>query len=244
MWLNPGKYLHLPFYSSAVLSEETRSPRAQTAARTVGHAWLSLVHVTLLGSLLALPLYETWLLVWPRYLVIPLLLYSLLVCLWAPLRDTRPRLRLGRVNLGLLGTTSWIVVCSSALLVGCAVLFHLDFAFFRERTPHWPWPRLLLLGGGICAANAFLEEWIWRGVLLDSAVGLAGRDGGILLQAAGFGAAHVFFLPVTFLGIGLAFLYGLTLGWLRLRSHGLGLPVLAHFCIDMTIFALVLAPPL
>jgi membrane protease YdiL (CAAX protease family) len=45
--------------------------------------------------------------------------------------------------------------------------------------------------------------------------------------------------PSGALGALLAGIYGVCLGWLRVFSGGLGLPVLAHIAADATIFTMV-----
>jgi membrane protease YdiL (CAAX protease family) len=104
-----------------------------------------------------------------------------------------------------------------------------------------PW--LLPLTAVVFAlVNSAVEEAIFRGILLqalDSAVG-AGIIS-LVIQAGLFGWLHYSEVgfPKGFLGVAMASVYGLFLGYLRYRSRGMLAPWLAHVGTDMAVFAMV-----
>jgi membrane protease YdiL (CAAX protease family) len=102
--------------------------------------------------------------------------------------------------------------------------------FQSQRTIHF-------LAGGFLAAT---EEMIFRGVLLESLmskIGL-GSSEAIILSALAFGAAHVMpdrrLAPFSLW----AFLEGIFLGILYVKTHSLSVVILAHFVNDTCGYAL------
>ena len=94
---------------------------------------------------------------------------------------------------------------------------------------------------GFAAINALIEEIIWRGVemaALEAAFGVGVLA--LVLQAVQFGLAHYRGgFPNGWSGVGLTFLFGLAMGWLRMRTKGLLVPWVAHAAADFTIIWLV-----
>ena len=90
----------------------------------------------------------------------------------------------------------------------------------------------------LAIANAFGEETLWRGVLVDETRGL--RAGGIAsVQFASFGFAHWYGLPPGPLGVMLAGTYSCALYWLATR-RGMRASVTAHAVTDVILFTAVL----
>jgi uncharacterized protein len=87
--------------------------------------------------------------------------------------------------------------------------------------------------------NPFLEEILFRGILLDALDSQLGSRWAVVCQALVFGIAHEHGMPPGYLGIIMASVYGCWLGLLRWQTRGLLAPYLAHVCADATIFALV-----
>jgi membrane protease YdiL (CAAX protease family) len=87
--------------------------------------------------------------------------------------------------------------------------------------------------------NTVLEELLFRGVLYDGVEWQWGWKAAVLVTAAIFGIFHVAGYPPGFVGALMAAIYGLLLGWLRHRTQGLILPILAHVFADATIFGIL-----
>jgi membrane protease YdiL (CAAX protease family) len=87
--------------------------------------------------------------------------------------------------------------------------------------------------------NASLEELIFRGVLFTAIESQVNTPPTVLITAMLFGWGHMHGYPPGPLGAILAGIYGLALGWLRVFTGGLGLPVMAHIVADATIFLIV-----
>ncbi len=103
-----------------------------------------------------------------------------------------------------------------------------------------PW--LLLAGGTAWAAlNAFGEEAIFRGALLEALERAIGARAAVVVQALPFGLLHWHGFPRGVDGAALATIYGLMLGAVRRRTGGLLAPIVAHVFADVVILALLLA---
>jgi membrane protease YdiL (CAAX protease family) len=110
---------------------------------------------------------------------------------------------------------------------------------FVPNVPTWMLPLGILL---FAMLNAAFEEVIWRGVLMyaiESAVGPG--TAAWLLQGVGFGIWHYQGFPRGWVGVGLATIFALMMGALRIRSKGMLAPFIAHVFADVTIFSLVAA---
>jgi len=102
-------------------------------------------------------------------------------------------------------------------------------------------PSSLVVGAvlGLASLNALGEELLWRqGLLLfGQRVGVP-RSAAVLLVAASFGLAHLHGIPNGWTGVALAGLFGVALGFVRLRN-GLLAAVAIHFVVDMAVFSAV-----
>ncbi|MDJ0924349.1 MAG: CPBP family intramembrane metalloprotease [Acidimicrobiia bacterium] len=101
-------------------------------------------------------------------------------------------------------------------------------------------PRTLLWvgGAGFVLINAVAEEIAYRRIAYEAAFSILPPSAAILLQGIAFGAAHVAGFPAGLLGVGLATVYGVTLGALRFMTGGMRLPILVHIAADATIVTL------
>jgi membrane protease YdiL (CAAX protease family) len=197
------------------------------------------VHGGLLLALLVTPFFVPGLQRWPWYLLVPLSAYLLAVAVISPLRRTVGWIRLGRLRGSvLLATGAVIVIASSALLVYDA-LCQPDLSQLRRQVPlTLPLPAVVV-GAFFSAFNALLEEVIFRGILLDALSASIGATWAVIVQAVAFGVGHAHGYPPGPIGMALAAVYGVMLGWLRQRSGGLAAPWVAHFVADATIFWIV-----
>jgi membrane protease YdiL (CAAX protease family) len=215
----------------AVAAERPVRPSARFLR--AAHGWLIL-------ALLPLPLLCDRILYWPLYLVVPLAAYALCSATVPGLRQTFPKVRAGRLGRDVLTDAALVSAAASAAFIFLRRAILLDLSHLRVMLPNWS-PAVLVLSGLLFVAlNSLLEELIWRGLIFSALAHQFGPRGALVVQALGFGLSHVFFLPRAALGIGLAFCYGLLLGWLKRRAGGIAAPVLAHAVMDATLLALIL----
>jgi membrane protease YdiL (CAAX protease family) len=177
--------------------------------------------------------------IWPTYLLVPLLIAGLIGFALGYGQDL---LRAGRT--GRLGRFEWVVIVMVALvaavaLVGWVALLDPDLSRQRAMLPQWPLAGLVIAGLSFSILNAILEEYIWRGILLDWLRTLMPVGAAVLVQAVSFGAAHYMGFPSGYPGAGLAAVYGLMLGGLSIRANGLLAPIIAHIAADAVIFSVL-----
>lgn len=179
---------------------------------------------------------------WPLPLVIILAAYGLIVRRWAWLRASSGWLRRGQLD-----RTSWMLIVSFVIVSAISLIVwrfwtDVDLTRFRSFVPNVP---IWVIPIGIiafAALNAAFEEIIWRGVLMHSLEAAVGRGRvAWLLQGIGFGIWHYVGFPGGWIGVGLATIFALMMGALRMRGRGMFAPWIAHVFADVTIFVLVAA---
>src|SRR5262249_16711316 len=90
--------------------------------------------------------------------------------------------------------------------------------------------------------NASFEEAIWRGAVFQSLEAAVGRGWlAWALQGIGFGLWHFRGFPSGWVGVGLATIFALMMGMLRMQGRGMLAPWVAHVFADATIFTMVAA---
>jgi uncharacterized protein len=198
-----------------------------------------LAHAGLLLALLALPSFISELRPWPLYLLAPLTIYALIVAVVPPLRRGVHWLRVGRLDGAVLAWTTAIILGSSAALVLWFVLARPDVGDLMEKIPHVGPVQLILIGITFSLANALMEEAIFRGVFQEALTAEWGPRLAVAIQGVLFGVIHIQGFPRGLEGMVMASVYGVALGWLRLRSGGMAAACIAHVCADATIFVLL-----
>jgi uncharacterized protein len=98
---------------------------------------------------------------------------------------------------------------------------------------------LVAVGLAFAMVNAFVEEALFRGVIMHHLQGTLGTWLAVGLQALLFGMLHLDGYPYGPLGVVMAGAYGVLLGLLRVHSGGLLACWLAHVCADVVIFAAI-----
>jgi len=183
---------------------------------------------------------------WPWPLLLPLLGYLVSVLSIPVLRGSLSWFKPGRIGREVL-PLMLIVVAGSALgLLGWYLWFRPDVNLYLDQMPALPAMLIPLAGLGFALLNAMMEEFAFRGLImqsLDSALGRQAWANG--LQALSFGLFHYADgFPNGIAGVCMTTVYGLLLGFLRSRSRGPLAPVIAHFWADLTIFMILvtLAP--
>ncbi|MDY7099983.1 MAG: CPBP family intramembrane glutamic endopeptidase, partial [Actinomycetota bacterium] len=96
---------------------------------------------------------------------------------------------------------------------------------------------LVAAGVGFSLVNPLVEEVLFRG-LLQTALRVAGLSAAaaIAVQAAAFGAIHLYGVPGGPLGVVMAAAWGAMLGVVRQRSGSIRLPWLVHVAANATMF--------
>jgi membrane protease YdiL (CAAX protease family) len=180
-------------------------------------------------------------LIWPLYFAVPLVTYAVIVRSSPRLRGSVGWLARGQIDRRTAGSMVVAMVIPAIALTGWFFLVHPNVEGELAQIPSMSVP-LLALGGLVFAAgNALMEEFIWRGVLmeaLDSAFGPGSLS--IVLQGASFGVAHYGGFPRGALGVSMATVYGIMIGVIRRRSRGLMAPFVTHIVADVVIFVLIL----
>ncbi len=176
---------------------------------------------------------------WPWYLFLPLLAYSVIVLAWPSLRQTAPRLKVGRlVGLPLAAAVGLSIATSVALVVFDKLMYP-NVADLAAKLPLKKLDNLLAAGICFSLVNATLEESIFHGLLWEFVA--AEWNGCVALVGTTFvfGLGHLHGYPPGPLGAVLAGSFGLALGLLRWWTDGLGLAIAVHVCADATIFGLI-----
>jgi len=98
-----------------------------------------------------------------------------------------------------------------------------------------------IIAGGVIFSllNATLEELVFRGIFFNSVEPHLGRWWAVLLTAVLFGWGHQQGYPPGALGMVLSGIYAVALGWLRIISGGLALPIASHVVADATIYIIL-----
>jgi uncharacterized protein len=200
------------------------------------------VHGLLLLSLLALPFFFGELRWWPLYLLVPLTVYAAVVLAIGPLRRSVHWIRPGHIDRPVLVLTlATVVVSSGALLLWYAAnRYEADLGNLGSQIPAWGLLYLVLAGVGFSVGNALLEEVIFRGVLFEALADGYGVATTVCIQGIAFGVVHAHGFPRGVVGVFMASVYGVMLGFLRQRSGGLLAPFVAHVFADATIFGILL----
>jgi uncharacterized protein len=178
---------------------------------------------------------------WPWYLLLPLLAYSVIVLAWPSLRQTAPRLKVGRLGGWPLAVAAALSIATSVALVLFDKLMHPSLADLGAKLPLYKFDNLLAAGICFSLVNATLEELIFHGLLWEFVA--AEWNGCVALVGTTvlFGLGHLHGYPPGPLGAVLAGVFGLAVGLLRWRTGGMGLAIAVHACADATIFGLILS---
>jgi len=179
---------------------------------------------------------------WPLSKITPLVVYAGVVGSSRHLRKSVLWIRPGRLGVDIWLLVSIVVVVSTAALLVWNLICRPDLTPSRANIPSMPLWLLPLAGVAFALVNSAVEEAIFRGIFLqalDSAVGAGFIS--LVIQAVIFGWLHYSEVgfPKGLVGVAMASVYGLLLGYLRYRSRGMLAPWLAHFGTDIAVFTIV-----
>jgi membrane protease YdiL (CAAX protease family) len=105
---------------------------------------------------------------WPFPLLVVLLIDALLILALPPMRWTLSWLQPGRLSATTAEATLAIVLVSSAGLILFSRFFPGETAEVAAQVPAWPFLPLAVNGIVFSLVNPFLEEILFRGILLDA----------------------------------------------------------------------------
>lgn len=176
---------------------------------------------------------------WPLIWLIPLLGYFALVGMIPPLRTSFRPWRFGTVSKTTVFATLIITLGSCAILAAFHLLTKPDVSHFGKLLPVHALGGIVVAGILFSLFNAIFEEVVFRGIFFDACAAQRGSVFAITVTSVIFGYGHMQGYPPGVLGAFLAGIYAVCLGWLRVYSGGLGLPILAHVAADATIYILV-----
>jgi uncharacterized protein len=185
----------------------------------------------------ALPWQISW---WPIPAAVGLCVYFIIHA--RARRDAHPPPAV--VRAGRLGVRDSLYVMALVLVSAAALLVFLQFAPPRDGpatvllTALEPGP-LAAVGVAFAMLNAVIEEVLYRGVILHHLRCAMGVWPAVGLQAIAFGMLHLHSYPYGPVGVGLAAIYGVLLGLVRVHTGGLLACWIAHFCADVVIFAVL-----
>lgn len=172
-----------------------------------------------------------------------LLWYAAVVRLTPWLRGTATWARWGsfRRDVRLLAVGSGLV--AALALLGWYLLVRPNVADLVETfVPDRPLGFLIVGGLLFSMVNAAVEEGAYRGVIFHALETSLGPGlAALSLQAAAFGTLHIAGFPRGWLGVGLACIYGLLMGVIRMRAGGLFAPWIAHVFTDVVIAGILIA---
>ncbi|TGK09612.1 CPBP family intramembrane metalloprotease [Leptospira selangorensis] len=177
---------------------------------------------------------------WPGTLILALVFYFFA---FSKIRDAgllRWLVR-GEVSKQVLGLSALFVLSASIALFLWFYLLDPDISDIKENFPKGDIPLLIAAGIGFAIINAIAEEFLFRGILLEAL--LTARCSlfwALVFQALSFGILHLHGFPRGWVGVGLAGIYGLMTGLIRILSKGIYYPVLVHIFADITIAGIVL----
>ncbi|HUI45575.1 MAG TPA: CPBP family intramembrane glutamic endopeptidase [Nitrospirota bacterium] len=180
---------------------------------------------------------------WPFSLLIPILCYGIIVLMVPALRTSALWVRRGAPDKTTVIAAAIISVAAGIALVLWYVKLKPDLSVQLHNVPAMPLWLFPVAGIAFAASNAAIEEFAYRGIImqaLDSAFGPGFIS--LLVQAGSFGAMHYLQgFPKGAAGVAMTIAYGFMLGWLRRRSQGMLAPWVTHMCADMVIFIILVS---
>ncbi len=193
------------------------------------------------AALIAAPCLQPSLRSWPHALLVPILCYGFIVLTVPGMRQSILWFHTGNVDRNTMLSVAAVSVISAIALPIWYYALTPDVASHLRNMPDMPVWVFPVAGLAFAAGNAAMEEFAFRGVVMQSLDSTFGPGFvSILIQAWLFGAMH--FLqgfPKGWWGLAMTAVYGIMLGVLRRRSRGILAPWAAHVCADLVIFSIL-----
>ncbi len=200
------------------------------------------LHLSLFtAALITVPCLDPSLHSWPYSLLVPIVCYGLVVLIVPRLRQSVLWFHAGTVDRNTVLLIVAISVISGIALSIWYSALRPDVAVQLRGMPNMPVWLFPAAGLAFSAGNAAMEEFAFRGIIMQSLDGAFGPGFvSVLVQAWLFGAMH--FLqgfPNGGWGLAMTLVYAIMLGTLRRRSRGMLAPWAAHVCADTVIFTIL-----
>lgn len=168
--------------------------------------------------------------IWSFYVLAPVAFGASAVFFPSLGAATRQWLRPGSVDRDVWKQIGPVVGLMYAVMLSGVVLFRFDMTHQPLMRSGLSMIALVLVGIAIAAVNAGAEEFVYRGLVMNSLdAGIGAGWASLILQAVAFGTFHFNSTEPGLAGIAGAVLFGLLLGWLRRRSRGMLAPTLLTF---------------
>jgi len=214
----------------AVLTATALLLRADTAVHS-GLLGLLILIVSTIPALMDL---------WPLSAVLAIGVYGGIILPSRRLRASAGWARTGRLNRGdvLLGAV--FAVVAGLGLLGWILLASPDLSDLVATVPKVSVGLLILFGLLFASLNAFAEEVLYRGVFMYALeASLGSQAAALIIQAIFFGLLHIQGFPRGISGMVLAGVFGLMLGYLRLRTRGMLAPWITHAAVNGMMYLLL-----
>lgn len=157
-----------------------------------------------------------------------------------PLKKLALKFPIGRLDVKIIIYSLAIIIISTAALIAWQELTKPDLHALIATAVKIDHKDLVPTILAFPVFNALAEELMFRWILWDGLAELARVPIAILIiQAVIFGLCHYHGFPNGWLGVVLAFCYGLMLGFIRHKSNGLLAPIVTHIFADATIILIV-----
>ena len=168
--------------------------------------------------------------------------YLLFINLFPALKRTPTWLRKGKFDKEVVFLCLASAGIAAVFLILWYILAEPDLSVLTESfIPEGVGLTLLVFGGVLFAMiNAAVEEIAYRGILLEELEGGFKLNVSLVIQAIAFGALHFQGFPQGWPGVGFAIIYGLMMGYIRVRSNGILGPWAGHLLTDLVIVAIML----
>jgi len=178
---------------------------------------------------------------WPFLLLIPLLGYCAVALSVPKLRSTICYMHIGSINREIILLGLLIIIISGIALYAWYRAIGPDLTVQLAHFSHMPAWIFPLAGLGFSFGNALIEEFVYRGIILQALDSAAGSGFlSLLVQAWLFGALHYREgFPNSTCGLLMTSVYGIMLGGLRRRSQGMLAPWVVHAVADCVIFTIL-----
>ncbi len=177
----------------------------------------------------------TW--IWSFYVLAPVAFGASTLFFPSIGTATRDWLRFGSIDRNVGKRIALVVAVMYVIMLGGVVLFRFDVTHQPLIRSGLPMIALVFVGIAIAAVNAGAEEFVYRGLVMQSLdEGIGAGWPSLLLQAVAFGTFHFNSTEPGLTGIAGAALFGLLLGWLRRSSRGMLAPYIAHISVDLLIW--------
>jgi membrane protease YdiL (CAAX protease family) len=177
--------------------------------------------------------------IWSFYVLAPVAFAASALFVPAIGAGTRDWLRFGSIDWNVGKRIALVVAMMYVIMLGGVVLFHFDMTHQPLIRSGLPLIALVFVGIAIAAVNAGAEEFVYRGLVMQSLdEGIGAGWSSLILQAVAFGTFHFNSTEPGLTGIAGAALFGLLLGWLRRSSRGMLAPYVAHISVDLLIWTI------